>query len=142
MLVSYVLNLGSELVGKKWRAVLIWHLKDGPLRFSEIKRMIPDISVKVLTEVLKEMQENGLITRTQFSTIPVKVVYEIHPNAKDFVYANTVCVIKIAEYVIKNQDRHNTESSILSDLKVWVDVHKHKLKIHISPDDELPVTKL
>lgn len=133
MLISFVLNLGAELVGKKWRAVLLWHLKDGPMRFSEIKRLIPEISVKVLAEVLKEMETNGLLTRTQFNTIPVKVVYQVHPDAVDFVDANVVCTIKIAEYVIKNHSRHHITKELLAQLEGWIDVNKdYKPKPYIA----------
>lgn len=125
MLVSYVLNLGAELVGKKWRAVLIWHLKDGPLRFSEIKRLVPDISVKVLTEVLKEMELNGLLTRTQFATIPVKVLYEIHPDAVNIVDATIVATMAIAEYAVKNHSRYRLTKEVLAQLESWIDIHKH-----------------
>ena len=125
MFVSFVLNLGAELVGKKWRAVLIWHLRDGALRFSELKRLIPDISVKVLTEVLKEMEDNGLLVRTQYATIPVKVTYQIHPDANDFIDANVVCIIKIAEYVVKTHARHNIKADELSELQRWLDINKH-----------------
>ena len=133
MLVSFVLNLGAELVGKKWRAVIIWHLKDGPLRFSQLKRLLPNISVKVLTEVLKEMEVNGLIVRTQFATIPVKVTYEIHPDAMDFVAANVVCTIKIAQYVAKNHTRYKISEQDLKELTAWIKDHVEKINILIAP---------
>jgi DNA-binding HxlR family transcriptional regulator len=124
MLISFVLNLGAELVGKKWRAVVIWHLKDGPLRFSQIKKLMPDVSVKVLSEVLKEMETNSLLVRVQYPTIPVKVTYEIHPDATDFVEANAVCVIKIAEYIIKNHIQHGVTEELIIELKEWVATNK------------------
>lgn len=124
MIISFILNLGAELVGKKWRAVVIWHLKDGPIRFSELKRKIDGISVKVLSEVLKEMEENELIVRKQYPGIPVKVTYEIHPNAVDFVEANTVCTIRIAEYVSKNHTRFGLTAEMLEQLKSWVKKNK------------------
>lgn len=129
MLISYVLNLGAELVGKKWRAVIIWHLKDGPQRFSQLKRLMPEISVKVLSEVLKEMEENGLVKRTQFSTIPVKVTYEIHPDATDFVDANVVCTIRIAEYITKNHTRYGITGTLLEELEAWVKKNKVYIKV-------------
>ena len=102
MVISYILNKGAELVGKKWRAVVIWHLQEGPLRFSELKRKIPNVSVKVLSEVLQEMESNELIIRIQYPSIPVKVTYQLHPDAIDFVEANVVCTIRIGEYLVKN----------------------------------------
>lgn len=137
MLISFVLNLGAELVGKKWRAVVIWHLKDGPQRFSQLKRLMPEISVKVLSEVLKEMEENGLVKRTQYNTIPVKVTYEIHPDATAFVDANTVCTIRIAEYISKNHARYGISATLLEELEAWVKKHKVYIKL---ANIALPVT--
>lgn len=108
MVISYILNKGAELVGKKWRAVVIWHLSTGPLRFSELKRKIPDVSVKVLSEVLQEMEENELIVRTQYPTIPVKVTYQIDPRAMGFVEANVMCTIQIGEYILNNPEKTDT----------------------------------
>lgn len=124
-MISYILNTGAELVGKKWRAVIIWYLKDGPLRFSQLKRNIPEVSVKVLSEVLKEMEDNELLIRKQYDGIPVKVTYEIHPDAHDFIEANVVCTIKIGEYIIKNAKRLEVPCDIFNQLNVWMEqVHK------------------
>lgn len=105
MVISYILNKGAELVGKKWRAVIIWHLQFGPLRFSELKRLIPEVSVKVLSEVLQEMESNSLIIRTQYATIPVRVTYQMHPEALEFIEANICNTIKIGEYLVKHSER-------------------------------------
>lgn len=128
MLMSFVLNTGAELVGKKWRAVIIWHLKDGPKRFSELKKQMPDISVKVLSEVLNEMEENHLVMRKQYPTIPVKVTYEIHPDAIDFVDANVVCTIRIAEYIVKNSERLGLTDELYTRLVEWVKQHQLYIK--------------
>jgi DNA-binding HxlR family transcriptional regulator len=119
-IVSLILNTGVELVGKKWRAVIIWHLKDGPMRFSEIKRLTPEISVKVLSEVLKEMQNNELVVRTQYDTIPVKVTYEIHQDAIPFIDANLAGVVSIGHYIVKHHVRMEVSDDDLATLKLWL----------------------
>ena len=81
MISVYMINKGSELWGKKWRGVVLWNLKDGPLRFSQLKAMMLDCSVKVLTETLKDLESNQLIQREVITdSIPVKVIYSIHPD--------------------------------------------------------------
>ena len=81
MISVYMINKGSELWGKKWRGVVLWNLKDGPLRFSQLKAMMLDCSVKVLTETLKDLESNQLIHREVITdSIPVKVIYSIHPD--------------------------------------------------------------
>ena len=117
MPIAYILNTGAELVGKKWRAVVLWYVRKGPVRFSYIKKNIPGISVKVLSEVLDEMEENQLIIRKQYNTIPVKTTYEIHPDAQDFIYANYVCTIKIGQYILHNAVRLNVPPDILAEIE-------------------------
>lgn len=119
-MISFILNTGVDLVGKKWRAVIIWHLKDGPQRFSEIKRLTPDISVKVLSEVLKEMHDNEIILRKQYNTIPVKVTYEIHPKAIGFIEANTIFTIKIGEYITQNHKKLGVSEDDLTRIQSWL----------------------
>lgn len=119
-IVSLILNTGAELVGKKWRAVVIWHLKDGPQRFSQIKKLIPDISVKMLSEVLKEMQDNELVVRTQYDTIPVKVTYEIHPDAVPFIDANIAGAVSIGHYLVKHSVKFDVSDDDLATLKLWL----------------------
>lgn len=124
MVISYILNKGAELVGKKWRAVVIWHLQDEPLRFSELKRKIPDVSVKVLSEVLQEMESNELLIRKQYPTIPVKVTYQLHPDALDFVEANIVCTIRIGEYLVKNADKMEVPPDMVHQINQFLSTRK------------------
>lgn len=127
MVISYVLNKGAELLGKKWRAVIIWHLKDGPQRFSQLKRKIPEISVKVLSEVLQEMEENDMVIRKQYNTIPVKVTYELHPNAVGFVDTNEMITIKLAEYLVANPEKTNTSLEMVEAIQEFLTTYR---KLH------------
>lgn len=124
MVISYILNKGAELVGKKWRAVVIWHLRDGPLRFSELKRMIPEVSVKVLSEVLQDMEQNELVIRIQYNVIPVKVTYELHPEATDFVEANVMYTIKVGEYLAKNRDKAEIPEDMAEAIEAFLTKHR------------------
>jgi DNA-binding HxlR family transcriptional regulator len=121
MPVSYILNTGAELVGKKWRAVILWHLQKGPLRFSQLRQRIPGVSVKVLSEVLDEMETNELIIRKQYNTIPVKTTYEVHPDAHEFLYANYICTIKIGEYIVHNAERLQVPPDMLLKIQQLLD---------------------
>jgi DNA-binding HxlR family transcriptional regulator len=64
-------------VGDKWSVLIIVLLGDGPKRFNEIKRMVGGISQRMLTLTLRGLERDGLVTRTQFPTIPPRVVYEL-----------------------------------------------------------------
>ncbi|CAB3753103.1 MULTISPECIES: winged helix-turn-helix transcriptional regulator [Burkholderia] len=68
-----------DFVGDKWTALVISHLATGPLRFTQIKRNIKDISQRMLTVTLRGLERNGLVTRTVFPTIPATVEYALTP---------------------------------------------------------------
>ena len=64
-------------VGDKWSVLIIVLLGDGSKRFNEIKRMVGGISQRMLTLTLRGVERDGLVTRTQYPTIPPRVVYEL-----------------------------------------------------------------
>ena len=64
-------------VGDKWSILIIVLLGEGPKRFNEIKRIVGGISQRMLTLTLRGLERDGLVTRTQYPTIPPRVVYEL-----------------------------------------------------------------
>lgn len=66
-----------DLVGGKWKALILWHLLGKPLRFNEICKKLPQVTAKMLTQQLRDLEKNGLISRTIFPMAPPKVVYEL-----------------------------------------------------------------
>ena len=101
-----VLNKFGDDWGKKWRLAVFFTLKDGPLRFSEIKEKIPACSVKVLSSTLKFMVDHRLIFRTQYESIPVKVTYHIPKNALGLLNGVELLYNVYTQYLIKNKDIH------------------------------------
>ncbi|MCW2410737.1 MULTISPECIES: winged helix-turn-helix transcriptional regulator [unclassified Sphingobium] len=66
-----------DLVGDKWSLYIIATLKDGPVRFNELRRRINGISQRMLTITLRGLERDGLVKRTLFPTIPPRVDYEL-----------------------------------------------------------------
>ncbi|MGE5627166.1 MAG: winged helix-turn-helix transcriptional regulator [Solirubrobacterales bacterium] len=69
------MKLTMDLIGGKWKLTILWYLNEGTKRFNEIKKFLPDITQKILTEQLREMEENDLIVRKVYAVIPPKVEY-------------------------------------------------------------------
>ena len=66
-----------SVIGGKWKPIILYHLSFGTRRFGEIAVRIPNISRKVLTEQLKELENDKLITRTYYKEIPPRVEYAV-----------------------------------------------------------------
>jgi len=64
-----------ELVGKRWTGAILLVLMDGPLRFSEIRQLVPDVSDRLLSERLKELEGEGVVVRRVYDETPVRVEY-------------------------------------------------------------------
>ncbi|WP_407181508.1 winged helix-turn-helix transcriptional regulator [Bradyrhizobium sp. STM 3562] len=68
-----------DRIGDKWSALIIGTLAAGPHRFSALQRAIPDISKRMLTQTLRDLERDGLISREVFPTKPPSVEYRLTP---------------------------------------------------------------
>jgi len=68
---------GMRIIGGKWTGSILWHLKDGPVRFNDLARMVGGASKKMITERLRQLEVQGLVTREVMDTAPVSVQYQI-----------------------------------------------------------------
>ncbi|HTI03433.1 MAG TPA: helix-turn-helix domain-containing protein [Acidisoma sp.] len=87
-----------SLIDGKWKGVILFHLLDGTLRFNELRRRIPDVTQRMLTNQLRELEVDGLILRRVYAQVPPKV-----------------------EYSLSNRGR--TLEPVLQALKFWGDAH-------------------
>ena len=62
-------------IGGKWNSLMLLALADGPMRFSQLRRFIPDISQRMLTQTLRDLQRDGYLVRTVYPTLPPSVEY-------------------------------------------------------------------
>lgn len=74
-----VYNIGVEatldVIGGKWKTVILCHLRPGAKRSGELKRLIPNISQKMLTQQLRELEEANVIIRHDYAEVPLRVEY-------------------------------------------------------------------
>ncbi|WOE73884.1 winged helix-turn-helix transcriptional regulator [Alterisphingorhabdus coralli] len=68
---------GMRIIGGKWTGSILWHLKDEPVRFNDLARMIGGASKKMITERLRQLEQRGLVQREVVATSPVSVQYSI-----------------------------------------------------------------
>lgn len=68
-----------DQIGDKWSTLMILTLSQRPHRFGELRRAVPDISQRMLTQTLRDLQRDGLISRTVHPTVPPSVEYALTP---------------------------------------------------------------
>lgn len=72
------MELTLQVIGGKWKPIILYKLgQEGVLRFSEIKRAIPNITQKMLTQQLRELESDGLVHREVYPQVPPKVEYSL-----------------------------------------------------------------
>ena len=75
---SCSMELSLAVIGGKWKPLILWHLRDVPtLRFSALRRTMPIITQKMLTQQLRELESDGMISRTVFAEVPPRVEYTL-----------------------------------------------------------------
>lgn len=81
-----------DLIGGKYKAIILWHLIDTTLRYSELHRKMPNATDKMLAQQLKELEKDGLITRTVYPVVPPKTEYNLTELGKSFIpILNAMC---------------------------------------------------
>lgn len=76
------LNYAMNLIGTKWKPLVLFHLLEGSLRSGVLQKKIPDISNKMFTQTVRELEKDGLISRKVFPVVPPKVEYELTIKGK------------------------------------------------------------
>jgi DNA-binding HxlR family transcriptional regulator len=79
------MDITMDFIGGKWKTVVLWYLKDKTLRFGELKKQIPDITEKMLSIQLKNLEDDGLIKRKVYTQIPLKVEYSLTDFGKTLI---------------------------------------------------------
>lgn len=70
-------DLTLSVIGGRWKGLVCWNLKDGSKRFSEMKKTLVGINDKMLTQVLRELEKKGVVSRKVYEVIPPKVEYSL-----------------------------------------------------------------
>jgi DNA-binding HxlR family transcriptional regulator len=71
-----------DVIGGKWKPLILWALKEETLRFCEIEKELPQITQKMLTKQLRELESDGMISRKVYAEVPPKVEYSLTASGK------------------------------------------------------------
>jgi DNA-binding HxlR family transcriptional regulator len=81
------LEAALDVIGGKWKVLILWALRAEAQRFGELRRLVEGISEKMLIQHLKEMQADGIVTRKDFKEVPPRVEYALTPFGKSLYVA-------------------------------------------------------
>ena len=68
-----------KVISGRWKAIILYHLFDSSRRLSELQRLLPDVSQKMLIQQLREMERDGIVIRRVYPQVPPKVEYSLSP---------------------------------------------------------------
>jgi DNA-binding HxlR family transcriptional regulator len=93
-----------QLIDGKWKGVVLYHLLEGTLRFNEIRRKLPNVTQRMLTNQLRELEEDGFVARRVYAEVPPKVEYSLTARGR-------------------------TLEPVIAALKAWGDVHAQPVRV-------------
>ena len=96
---SCAVERSLELISGKWKICILWKLSEKTYRFGELKKSMPDITIKMLSQQLKELELGNFINRKDFKTVPPKVEYSI----SNFGESLEPIIRQIADWGVKNK---------------------------------------
>lgn len=103
------LTYAVQLMGGRWKLPILIRLSNDKKRFGELKRMIPNITERMLTLQLRELERDGLVTRTVYHEVPPRVEYELTSLSSMLI---PIC-LQLDEWGAKHKDVHLGTSSTL-----------------------------
>lgn len=72
-----------DMIGGRWKVLALWRLQDGTKRFTELRRLLPGVTQKMLTQQLRQLEKDGLISRKVFPQVPPKVEYTLTATGRE-----------------------------------------------------------
>ncbi|MEO1051026.1 MAG: helix-turn-helix domain-containing protein [Bacteroidota bacterium] len=79
------LDITMSFIGGKWKAVVLWYLRKGKKRFTELKAHVPDITDKMLSLQLKALESDGIVERKLYPEVPPRVEYQLTEEGKTLI---------------------------------------------------------
>jgi len=80
---SCPVEVAMEKIAGKWKILIIWHLRNKTRRFGDLRRKIPGVTQKMLTQQLRELEKDGIVRRKVYAEVPPKVEYSLTDEGKE-----------------------------------------------------------
>ena len=90
-----------EVIANKWTHLAVCALRDGPMRFGSLRRRLQGVTQKMLTQTLRTLERNGLVTRTLYPTIPPRVDYELTDLGRS--------AVGVLDEILRWSEQHSAE---------------------------------
>ncbi len=101
------IELTLEILGGKWKALIIWNLHlHGVIRYNEFRRIIPNVTQKMLTQQLKELEKYGIVSRAAYPTVPPTVDYRLTELGEELIPIMSAMDSWGKAYVKRYQEAH------------------------------------
>ena len=114
------LEVTMEIIGGKYKGVIIGHLIGKTLRYSELKKLIPHATPKMLIQQLKELEADEIISRKLYPVVPPKTEYSLTPRGKSLIPA----IIELNKWGINYLKEENIPCAYKADIKDYVEPDK------------------
>ena len=86
------IEVSIDLIGGKYKSIILWHLINKTLRFNELQKAIPKVTPKMLTQQLRELETDGIINRVVYPVVPPKTEYSLSEFGKTLIpILNAMC---------------------------------------------------
>ncbi len=96
-------DYGFQRIGGKHKGRILWHLGEGLLRYGQLRKAVTGITPKMLTQALRELEDDGLITRHEYIELPPRVEYQLTDSARELI----PFIKLLSNWAEKEMIRHN-----------------------------------
>lgn len=96
-----------SLIGGKWKILILWQLRNSLRRFGQLQRLIPGITKKMLTQQLRELEKDGLVSRKVYAEVPPRVEYSLTNTGRSLIPVLETISNWGSEYLILNDTKHS-----------------------------------
>ncbi len=113
-----------RVIGGKWKPLILWHVHEGTVRFGELMRKMPGITQKMLTQQLRELEEDKLVTRTVYAEVPPRVDYSISAYGKTL-WPVLKAMAEWGRNHVELQEKEHNATAISTNHEIYSMIHEN-----------------